>query len=929
MMSELAAGLLILSPLIASGAAAAIGVAWIRRPVRSPAFRAFFIGSVLAAAWLGVSALTRQAATRELAERWAAVGLAVAALLPPVLYRVATTFGAVGPPRRGWRRWGSWFVWLPALAVVALALGGRLVLSVEIRSWGFQPHYGELIWVFVGVFLALWVLSLVEIGRLARANELRSRQPHRWLSSAVIVAGGAVVELLPGLGSLSWPESWPGSWEGSWPVSSVPPFGFVPLLAFVALGARAFRPPGPEIPPETVQSIAAAQTDGLLVCDARGRIERVNDAFCSLAGRSRRRLLGRPVESLFRSSQEGGFPDGDWREGTVREQPATLCLREGDPVEVRVSVSPLRSGKGTVDGPLDGTVVLVKDLRERRRLQLRLEARFENLLESVPDPMAILDSEGVITRVNRRLESEFGYGRDELIGQPVEILIPEQRQGEHSLLHSEYLAAPTPRPMGAGPDLVGRRKDGSEFPVDVSLSPSSEGDGPGAITAIRDVSDRKRLEDELTRRTFHDSLTGLPNRALLMNRLRHALERVEPGVGPPFALLCIGLDRLEDITSSLGHQAGDELMVTCTERLQQFELAGDTIARLRDDAFVILQDRLGGVADATRLAERILEELALRIELAGQEVFVGASIGIALSTSGRRSAEELLRDAETAMHRARRRGPRSYEIFDPKMHREAAVRLELGMDLQRAVETDQLFLEYQPILSVSSGEIVGAEALLRWRHPKKGLIGPSDLIPLAEETGSIVAIGDWVLGAACRQSLRWQSAGPRPIFVAVNLSATQLRQREFPAAVRGVLRETGLDPAFLHLELTESLLVENSDLAVDALAALRATGAGLCVDDFGVGHSSLSYLQHLPIHTLKIDRSFVRPIGHEARSNSLMAAIIRIAHSLELKAIAEGVESEVQLDSLRSFACDQYQGYFYSPPLPEQDFTEMLVARTG
>jgi len=1034
MMIELVAGLLMVSPLVASGAAAAIGVALIRRPTRSPAFLAFFVSSLLVAAWLGVSVLSREADTPQLAERWAAVGLGVAALLPPAVHRIAATFGEIRPARR----WRSRVGWLPAIPFVALALGDRLVTSVETGPWGFQPRYGELIWPYLGVWLGLWLLSLYELRVVARELGPRSRKPVRWLAVAVTVAGAAGADLLPGLGSF------PGLGSLPEPVSSIPPVGALPLFAFVALGAVAFRPSGPEIPPRMAQGILATLVDGALVCDARGRIELVNEAFCSLAGRSRRQLVGRPVEDLFSSAQEEGFPDGDWKESAVREQPATLSTAEGDSVEVRVSTSPLRND----DGMGEWTVVLVKDLRGSRRQQLRLErseqrleevqrltrcahwrwvvgsenvsgspellrifglpeemggarwqrffrrfdagdrrhlracledalrnhttfrtegrirgaggewlslhvqgeidsgddgasfalagtvqdvserraaeARFESLLESAPDPMVIVDPEGIITRINRRLESAFGYRREELVGQPVEILIPEEQRREHARLRSGYTADPTPRPMGAGLELCGRRKDGSRFPVDISLAPSPDHGGRLVTAAIRDISDRKRLEEELTRTAFHDSLTGLPNRALLMNRLRHAINRAEQGGDPPFALLCIGLDRLEDVTSSLGHEAGDELVVTCTERLQQFELAGDTIARLRDDAFVIFQDRLGGVADATRLADRILEELARRIEVGGQEVFVGASIGIALSTTGHRRAEELLRDAETAMHRARRRGQRSYEIFDPKMHREAAVQLELGMDLQRAVETDQLFLEYQPILSVSSGEILGAEALVRWRHPKQGLIGPSDLIPLAEETGCIVAIGDWVLSAACRQSLSWQSTGRRPVFVAVNLSATQLRQREFPAMVRGVLRETGLDPAFLHLELTETLLVENSDLAVDALAALRATGAGLCVDDFGVGHSSLSYLQHLPIHTLKIDRSFVRPIGREPRSDSLMAAIIRIAHSLELKTIAEGVESEEQLDSLRSFACDQYQGYFYSPPLPEGNFTQLL-----
>jgi EAL domain-containing protein (putative c-di-GMP-specific phosphodiesterase class I) len=352
------------------------------------------------------------------------------------------------------------------------------------------------------------------------------------------------------------------------------------------------------------------------------------------------------------------------------------------------------------------------------------------------------------------------------------------------------------------------------------------------------------------------------------------------------------------------------------------------VARIERNAFVILAERLSALADATRLADRILGDLGGKIEVSGRAFFIGASIGIALAGRDSQSAEAVLRDAETARLRARdRRGPGSYEVFDDPMRERATLRLELGNDLRWALERGELFLEYQPIVSVASGRIQGAEALLRWQHPQRGLLPASTLIPLAEETGMILPIGEWALGAACRQSREWGAAGLEEVFVAVNLSATQFRQRELPAVVRGVLREVGLEPRRLELELTETVLVDDVELAVGALGALGETGVGLCIDDFGVGHSSLSYLRRFPMNTLKIDRSFVEDLGAASSADSMLASIIGLAHNLGLKAIAEGVEIERQLQTLRDQACDEFQGHLFSRSLAHDDFAQLALAQ--
>lgn len=658
---------------------------------------------------------------------------------------------------------------------------------------------------------------------------------------------------------------------------------------------------------------------GITIAELDGTILYVNPAEAALHGYDVGELVGANVSLLAPPELRHPLGTDDLRSVGRRRRETTNLHKDGSrfPVELTSDVI-----SGATGRPL-GVVTSCLDISERKRT----EARFQNLLESSPDPLVIVNGEGDITLVNHRLEEALGYARAELLGQPVEVLLPERHRAAHPGLRARYLAHPVARPMGAELELSCRRKDGSEIPVDVSLSPARDGGELQIIAAIRDVSERKRLEQELVKRAFYDALTGLPNRALFMDRLHQTIQRPREHGGPSFAVLCVGLDRLEAVTSSLGPDAGDELLDAYAERLKAYALAGDTVARIGGDVFAILVERLAGIADATRLADRILHDLGSRFEVAGREVFVGASVGVVLEGAGHERGDDLLRDAETAMQRARgRRGSGNYEVFDEAMHERAVLRLELETDLRRALERNELVLEYQPIVSVATGRVHGAEALIRWRHPHRGILPPATLLPIAEETGLILPIGEWALESACRQNLSWQKAGLAPVFVAVNLSASQFRQRELPAVVRGVLRESGLAPERLELELTETVLMEDTEHALDALGALEETGVGLCVDDFGVGHSSLSYLQRFPMRTLKIDRSFVRELGSRERADSMIASIIGLAHNLGLKAIAEGVETERQLTTLRSQACDEFQGHYFSRAIAGEDFSELLAS---
>jgi len=439
-----------------------------------------------------------------------------------------------------------------------------------------------------------------------------------------------------------------------------------------------------------------------------------------------------------------------------------------------------------------------------------------------------------------------------------------------------------------------------------------------------DTTERKAAQEQLLHNAFYDALTGLPNRTLFMEHLERALKRVERHKDYLFAVLFLDLDRFKIINDSLGHLAGDQLLIAIARRLEACLRAGDTVGRLGGDEFVILLDDIRDVSDATRVADRIQKSLALPFSLRGLEVFTTASIGIALNVPAYSRAEDLLRDADTAMYRAKMLGKARYEVFDTVLHTRALKLLQLETDLRRAIEHQEFQLHYQPILSLITGEIVGFEALLRWQHPQRGLVSPEEFISVAEETGLIVPIGEWALRTACVQNKTWQEADLPPLYVAVNLSGRQFKQQDLIERIIGILTDTGLDSRWLELELTESIIMEDAETTIKTLRELEGLGVQLSIDDFGTGYSSLSYLKRFPIDTLKIDRSFVSDITTDPDDAAIITTIITLAHSLKLEVIAEGVETREQLDFLRSQQCDKVQGYLFSQPVPAKMFEKLL-----
>jgi diguanylate cyclase (GGDEF)-like protein/PAS domain S-box-containing protein len=446
---------------------------------------------------------------------------------------------------------------------------------------------------------------------------------------------------------------------------------------------------------------------------------------------------------------------------------------------------------------------------------------------------------------------------------------------------------------------------------------------------LADALQRQTTEDRIRHRALHDALTGLPNRVLFLDRLEHALARLRRR-DTKAAILFLDFDRFKLINDNLGHQVGDELLAAAAPRLRQAVRASDTVARFGGDEFGILLEDISGEREAVETAERIASVFTRPFVLAGSEHFVTTSIGIALAQGGE-LPEELIRDADAAMYRAKERGRARYELFDEVMRVRAIARLRVENDLRQALERDELGLVYQPLVSLIDRSIIGVEALLRWEHPRRGLILPSEFIPVAEEDGLIEPIGVWVLERACRQAADWHQLRPdaAPIGMSVNLSAVQVANRNFPGVVARVLRATGLDPASLSLEITESVMLRDAESPTEALPALKALGLHLILDDFGTGYSSLGYLTRLPIDAVKIDRSFVNGLGTESRDSAITEAVIAMSNALSLQVIAEGVETTRQATELSRLGCGLAQGFLFSPPLPAAEITRLLEAGHG
>lgn len=554
---------------------------------------------------------------------------------------------------------------------------------------------------------------------------------------------------------------------------------------------------------------------------------------------------------------------------------------------------------------------------EPHPLTLTVQQVIEHMLEGV----LITDSETRILTVNPAFTLATGYNSSEIVGKTPGFL----KSGKHKpAFFKKMWAALSHNGFWQG-EVTNRRKNGDNITEWVTISALKDTDGniTHYMGVYTDLTKKKRAEETIRTMTYFDPLTGLPNRALFRDRLQQAISHVKRQ-GRLLAVLFLDVDRVKLINDTLGHHVGDLLLKAVSERLVHGLREGDTVARMGGDEFMLLLPGIEHINDVTRIADKIIEDLNPSFRIEGHDLYITASIGISVFPYDGVDVETLSKNADTAMYHAKRQGRNGYQAFTPAMNQEAFEQLKLGNSMRRALERGEFILHYQPQVNLSNGEIIGMEALVRWLHPELGLIPPKKFIQWAEDSGLINPLGEWVLREACLQNRQWQLAGLPRLRVGVNLSANQFKEEDFVHTVEKALENASLAPDCLDLELTESVIMENVGTSLRAPHDLRAMGIRFSIDDFGTGYSSLSYLKHFPVHTLKMDQSFVRDLSTDRNDAAIATAVIALGHSLNLTVLAEGVETETQLEILRQLKCDKMQGYLYSEPLDASSFETFI-----
>ncbi|MDQ6694945.1 MAG: EAL domain-containing protein [Chloroflexota bacterium] len=684
---------------------------------------------------------------------------------------------------------------------------------------------------------------------------------------------------------------------------------------------------------ERYRTVYNALHEGIVLQHADGTIQAANASAERILGLSADQMMGRTsLDPMWRSIHEDGSPfPGE-------THPIVVSLATGQPQRnvvlgvykpdrslawLSVNCQPLfRHGETTPYA----AVASIIDITEIRLLEQSIrvsEERYHSLFEHSLDAILLTMPDGRILAANPAATSMFKLREEELL-----------RLGRAGVVDTadprlDALIEERTRTGKAKGEITMKRGDGSLFPAEISSAIYHDSTGRAHTSMfVRDITESKKIAEQLTYQAFYDPLTQLPNRALFMDRLERQVQQVKRNKNHLFAVLFLDLDRFKFINDSLGHAAGDRLLTEIAGRLKTCVRANDTVARLGGDEFTILLDGVDQMKSATMVADRIQDLLKQPFDLSGHEVFITASLGIAISTSGYNSSEDLLRDADTAMYRAKTSGKARYIIFDREMHAGAMQTLQLETDLRRAIDREEFIVHYQPIIDMAGGKVAGFEALVRWRRgPEGSMVPPGDFLPLAEETGLLISIDWWVLKESCRK-LKEEHARSRTKsrpWVSVNFSARQFASVGLVERIKSILRDTGLQAKYLRLEITESALIENITSLQAVFSQLRRLGVQLYLDDFGTGYSSLSYLHRFPVNALKIDRSFISRLTEPGGSSEIVRATITLAHGLGMPVVAEGVETAAQLDMLSLLCCDYAQGYYFAKPAPDMGLEVILA----
>ncbi len=672
------------------------------------------------------------------------------------------------------------------------------------------------------------------------------------------------------------------------------------------------------------QALEAAG-NGILITDHRlpdDPVVYVNAAFERMTGYSRDEIIGRNCRFLQGEDRDQAGLERlrtSIQKGEATRVELVNYRKDGAAYWVNLYVTPVNDAAGNITHH----VGVVEDISERKRQEnaLWLAAK---VFESFNEAVFITDENRKVVQINRAFTALTGYARESVVGFRTPLLEDlaaddqERRKFWQEIKSKGYWHG----------ESLARRSDGTPYPVWLSISSARDGDGNilNYIVCFYDITEFKQSQKRLLDLANYDSLTGLLNRTLFDDRLLNTIDHARRH-DQRLAVLFIDLDDFKVVNDTLGHQAGDGLLKVTADRIRSAVRSDDSVCRVGGDEFMVLLTALETPEQAARTATRILESMAPPVEVEGHQIVLSGSIGIALYPDDGADGATLVRKADTAMFKAKEQGRNLYKYFTEEMNDEVYERLVIEQSLRKAVDKEQLFLEFQPRVRLSDNALTGLEALLRWRHPRKGLISPGRFIPVAEATGLILPIGKWVLRMLADCLKRWLDAGLRPVPVSFNLSPVQLRQRDVDEYIHRILAESGVPPRLLEAEITEGAVMEEPRQAVSTLRRLKDTGISIAIDDFGVGYSSLSYLKRFPADRLKIDQSFVRGINEDDQGTGLVLAVIMIAHSMGLKVVAEGVETPEQLEQLVEMGCEEAQGYLFSVPVSEQDVPALLSSR--